>query len=104
MLFILLLHYILLIFFQVEIIGGGGQNDMFAPNIFIGGGGGDCPPAPPPPPPGSTPHGNGSGVAAVFVVRWQYMLWDRVGLNVVGWGWGKRWDTSYTAQTHIHHN
>ena len=22
------------------------------------------------------------------------------GLNVVGWG--KRWDTSYTAQTHIH--
>ena len=26
---------------------------------------------------------------------------DRVGLNVVGWGWGKRWDTSYTAQTHI---
>ena len=30
------------------------------------------------------------------------MLWDSVGLNVVGWGWGKRWDTSYTAQTHIH--
>ena len=27
------------------------------------------------------------------------MLWDRVGLNVVEWGWGKRWDTSYTAQT-----
>ena len=37
-------------------------------------------------------------------MRWQYMLWDRVGLNVVGWGWGKRWDMSYTAQTHIHRN
>ena len=32
------------------------------------------------------------------------MLWDRVGLSVVGWGRGKRWDMSYTAQTHIHHN
>ena len=33
------------------------------------------------------------------MVTRQYMLWDRVGLNVVGWGWGKRWDTSYTAHT-----
>ena len=32
------------------------------------------------------------------------LLWDEVGLNVVGWGGGKRWETSYTAQTHIHHN
>ena len=38
------------------------------------------------------------GMVVVFMVRWQYMLQDRVGLNVVGWGWGKRWDTSYTAQ------
>ena len=53
--------------------------------------------------PGVVWYGNGSGVA-VFVVRWQYMLWDRVGLNVVGWGWDKRWDTSYTAQTNIHRN
>ena len=32
------------------------------------------------------------------------MLCDRVGLSVVGWGGGKRWDTSYTAQTYTHHN
>ena len=32
------------------------------------------------------------------------MLWDRVVLGVVGWGGDKRWDTTYTAQTHIHHN
>ena len=25
-------------------------------------------------------------------------------LSVVGWGRGKRWDTSYTAQTHTHGN
>ena len=32
------------------------------------------------------------------------MLWDREGLGEVGWGGGKRWVTSYTTQTHIHHN
>ena len=32
------------------------------------------------------------------------MLWDRVGLSVVGWGGGRRWDPSYMAQTHIRHN
>ena len=57
---------------------------------------------------GGVVYGNGSGVAGC---SWwgdtggdSTMLWDRVGLNVVGWGWGKRWDTSYTAQTHIHRN
>ena len=28
----------------------------------------------------------------------------RVGLSVVGCDGGKMWDTSYTAQTHTHHN
>ena len=31
------------------------------------------------------------------------MLWNREGLTVVGWGGGKKWDASYTAQTHTHH-
>ena len=62
--------------------------------------------SPPPPPPAKCPF---SGLATmlsetfcqdcgsvvevwccwVFVVRWQSMLWDRVGLNVVGWGLGQ---------------
>ena len=46
----------------------------------------------------------GSGVAGCSWWGDGTMLWDRVRLNVVGWGWGKRWDTSYTAQTHIHRN
>ena len=32
------------------------------------------------------------------------MLWDRVGLSVVGLGGGKRWDAAYATQTHSHHN
>ena len=43
----------------------------------------------------------GSDVTCVFVVRWRYMLWDGLGLGVIGWGGGKRWDMSYIAQTHI---
>ena len=31
-----------------------------------------------------------------------YMLWDRMGLSVVVWGGGKRWEASYMAQTHPH--
>ena len=30
--------------------------------------------------------------------------WGGVGFGFVLWGGGKRWDMSYTAQTHIHHN
>ena len=46
-------------------------------------------------------------VAVLLAVRGEekrYMLWDRVGLGVVQWGGDKSWDTSYIAQTHIHHN
>ena len=32
------------------------------------------------------------------------MFWDRVGLAVIEWGGGKRWDTLYTAHTHVHYN
>ena len=47
--------------------------------------------------------GNGSSVAGCFWlgdgtccgIGWGW---------VVGWGGDKRWDMSYTAQTHIHHN
>ena len=41
--------------------------------------------------------GNGIGVAGAWelLVRWWYMLWDRVGLSVVGWG-GARGGTRHT--------
>ena len=32
------------------------------------------------------------------------MLWDGVGLGVVGGGGGGRGGTRHTAQIHIHHN
>ena len=31
------------------------------------------------------------------------MLWDRVGLSVVGWGGGKRWDMSKPISIIINH-